>query len=80
MSAPPELFEFSFDLTADELRRRAEVVRALGADWDPVPVLLGEAQAYALLFSGLDAGQEAVHDRLVDAGVLPGRGDGRHAA
>ncbi|MFI0720214.1 DUF6400 family protein [Streptomyces sp. NPDC021224] len=72
----PDLVPFSLDLTRDEVRRRAEVVAALGPDWDPVEVLRGEAEAYALLYSGLDAEQQRVHDELVAAGVLPGRGPG----
>ncbi|SDY80573.1 hypothetical protein SAMN05421504_10718 [Amycolatopsis xylanica] len=67
--------EFSFDLTADELRRRAEVLKALGPDWDPVTALREEEAAYALLFSGLDAEQQAIYDDLVEAGVLPRRED-----
>ncbi|WP_052397283.1 DUF6400 family protein [Streptomyces sp. NRRL F-5123] len=70
----PGLIPFSLDLTLDEVRRRAEVVAALGADWDPVEVLRGEAEAYALLYSGLDAEQQRLHDELVAAGVLPGGG------
>ncbi|MFD8500914.1 DUF6400 family protein [Amycolatopsis sp. NPDC059657] len=67
--------EFSFDLTADELRRRAEVLKALGPGWDPVTALREEEAAYALLFSGLDAEQQAIHNDLVEAGVLPRRED-----
>ncbi|MFI0942094.1 DUF6400 family protein [Streptomyces sp. NPDC021020] len=72
----PGLIPFSLDLTRDEVRRRAEVVAALGPDWDPVEVLRGEAEAYALLYSGLDAEQQRIHDELVAAGVLPGGADG----
>lgn len=53
---------------------------ALGPDWDPVEVLLGEEAAYDLLYSGLDADQQRIYDDLVAAGVLPARGDGRAAA
>jgi hypothetical protein len=73
-------FEFTFDLSADEMRRRAEVIKALGPDWDPIAVLRGEAEAYDLLYSGLDADQQAVYQQLVDAGVLPHREVGRDAA
>lgn len=59
------------DLTQDEARRRAEVVAALGDDWDPVAVIKGEEEAYRLLYSGLDEEQAAVHRDLVAAGVLP---------
>ncbi|MER8185080.1 DUF6400 family protein [Kitasatospora sp. NPDC094015] len=70
---------FEIDLTAEEARRRAEVVAALGPDWDPAAVLRAEDEAYALLYSGLDAEQQALHDRLVAAGVLPGTEAGRAA-
>lgn len=70
-AADPHIFEL--DLTADEARRRAEVVAALGDTWDPVEVLRGEQEAYALLYSGLDAGQQRTYDMLVGAGVLPPR-------
>ncbi|MCW2568480.1 MAG: hypothetical protein JWN54_2577 [Mycobacterium sp.] len=61
---------FEFDLDAHELRRRTEVLRALGPDWDPVAVLRDEDAAYRLLYSGLDPEQRAVHDLLVREGVL----------
>lgn len=70
---------FDVDLSAHEMLRRAHVLDALGPDWDPVAALRGEEEAYALLYSGLDADQQRVHDDLVAAGVLPRRGDG-HAA
>ncbi|MGW6913901.1 DUF6400 family protein [Kitasatospora sp. NPDC054939] len=71
----PDLVGFTIDLTAEEARRRAEVMAALGPDWDPVAVLQEEEAAYALLYSGLDAEQQRIHDQLVAAGVLPGRPD-----
>ncbi|MFF2957701.1 DUF6400 family protein [Streptomyces sp. NPDC057963] len=74
---PDSLIPFTIDLTFEETRRRAEVVAALGPDWDPVAALQGEDEAYALLYSGLDAEQQRTHDLLVAAGVLPGRGPGR---
>ncbi|KIF69192.1 hypothetical protein HY68_12305 [Streptomyces sp. AcH 505] len=85
---PAELIPFSIDLTFDEARRRTEVVAALGPDWDPVAALQGEDEAYALLYSGLDAEQQRTYDMLVAAGVLPGpesgpesgEGPGRAAA
>lgn len=70
---------FEVDLTVEEARRQAEVVAALGDDWDPVAVLRGEEEAYALLYSGLDAEQQRTYDALVAAGVLTGR-EGGHAA
>ncbi|MFI9076419.1 DUF6400 family protein [Streptomyces sioyaensis] len=63
-----------FDLTAHEARRRTEVVAALGDTWDPLAVMEGEADAYRLLYSDLDAEQQATYDMLVAAGVLPAPG------
>jgi hypothetical protein len=74
------LIPFTIDLTFEEARRRAEVVAALGPDWDPVEALRGEDEAYALLYSGLDAEQQRIYDMLVEAGVLPGEEPGRAAA
>jgi len=63
-----------FDLTAHEARRRTEVVAALGDSWDPLAVMEGEADAHRLLYSDLDAEQQATYDMLVSAGVLPAPG------
>ncbi|MDF6042094.1 DUF6400 family protein [Streptomyces sp. JH14] len=76
----PGLIPFTIDLTFEEARRRAEVVAALGPDWDPVAALRGEDEAYALLYSGLDAEQQRTYDLLVAAGVLSGEEPGRAAA
>ena len=76
----PGLIPFTIDLTFEEARRRAEVVAALGPDWDPVAALQDEEAAYALLYSGLDAEQQRMYDQLVAAGVLPGEEPGRAAA
>ncbi|MER5943245.1 DUF6400 family protein [Streptomyces sp. NPDC001928] len=75
----PAPVEFSVDLSAHEMLRRAHVLDALGPDWDPGAALRGEEEAYELLYSGLDADQQRVYDELVSAGVLPPRGGG-HAA
>ncbi|GGZ30208.1 hypothetical protein GCM10010387_24690 [Streptomyces inusitatus] len=71
---------FMIDLSLEETRRRASVMAALGPEWDPAAVLRGEDEAYALLYSGLDAEQRRVYERLVAAGVLPGEEPGRAAA
>jgi hypothetical protein len=63
--------DFFIDLEAEELRRRAEVIKAFGPDWDPAELLRGEMEAYRLLFSNLDPEQQAVYDQLVEAGVIP---------
>lgn len=76
----PEPFPFSVDLTSHEMLRRTHTMAALGPDWDPVAALRGEEEAYALLYSGLDAEQQRLYDELVAAGVLPGPGDGRAAS
>ncbi|MFJ9033796.1 DUF6400 family protein [Streptomyces sp. NPDC102274] len=74
------LIPFTIDLTLEEARRRAEVMAALGPDWDPVAALRDEDEAYALLYSGLDSEQRRTYDLLVAAGVLPGEDPGRAAA
>ncbi|MFJ8017055.1 DUF6400 family protein [Streptomyces sp. NPDC096339] len=79
-SGASPLVDFAVDLTSQEVLRRAQVMEALGPDWDPVEVLLGEEAAYDLLYSGLDPQQQRLYDELVAAGVLPARGDGRAAA
>ncbi|MFC8277225.1 DUF6400 family protein [Streptomyces sp. NPDC057271] len=73
----PDHVPFTIDLTLEEARRRAEVVAALGPDWDPVAVLREEEAAYALLYSGLDEEQQRIHAMLVAEGVLPGQEPGR---
>lgn len=65
--------KFAYDLTLDEVRRRGAVLKAIGPDWDPVVALAEEEQAYAMLYSNLDAQQQRVYDELVRAGVLPQR-------
>lgn len=68
-----------YDLTLDEARRRAAVLEAIGADWDPVAVLAEENLAYDMLYSNLDDDQQRIYDELVSAGVLPQR-DGDRVA
>ena len=70
----------SFDLTVDEARRRAAVLQAIGAHWDPAVVLANELAAYELLYSGLDGPTQRIYDDLVVAGVLPRRPSGDHVA
>jgi hypothetical protein len=60
-----------FDLTAHEVSRRAEVLKAVGVDWDPITLMREEAEAYGLLYSRLDPQQQKVRDELRAAGVLP---------
>ncbi len=66
-------FEFAYDLTLDEVRRRTAVLEAVGDDWDPIQALVEEEKAYAMLYSNLDAEQQRHYDNLVSAGVLPHR-------
>ena len=72
--------EFSVDLTAHEMLRRAHVMDAVGPTWDPVKALRDEDAAQDLLYSDLDEEQQRIYDQLVAAGVLPERGDGRATA
>ncbi|MGV0790914.1 DUF6400 family protein [Mycolicibacterium sp. XJ1819] len=65
--------DFAYDLTRDEVRRRAAVVEAIGDRWDPVAVLAAEQQAYDMLYSDLDDEQQRIYDDLVRAGMLPDR-------
>ncbi|WP_374771914.1 DUF6400 family protein [Streptomyces sp. NBC_01310] len=78
-TGPSPLVDFTVDLTSQEVLRRAQVMEALGPDWDPVEVLLGEEAAHDLLYTGLDPQQQHLYDHLVAARVLPNRGHG-HAA
>jgi hypothetical protein len=65
----------SFDLGAHEQRRLAAVLAASPA-LDVLAVLESEAQAHRMLYSGLDAEQQATYRLLVEAGVLDaGLGD-----
>ena len=66
-------FDFAYDLTLDEARRRSAVLEAIGDDWDPIAVLAEEQKAYDMLYSDLDEEQQRVYDELVQAGVLPER-------
>ncbi|AJT62307.1 DUF6400 family protein [Streptomyces chattanoogensis] len=70
----PDQHIFAFDLTEHEIRRRTEVLAALGDTWNPIEVMEAEAEAQRLLYSGLDAEQQATYDMLVAAGVLPASG------
>jgi hypothetical protein len=77
MSVEPGHLAFAYDLTLDEARRRAAILKAIGDDWDPVEVLAQEDRAYAMLYSDLDDDQQRIYDDLVVAGVLPNRVAGR---
>ena len=71
MPTRPTDLEFVYDLTLDEVRRRAAVLAAIGEDWDPIRALAEEQKAYAMLYANLDAEQQRYYDELVSAGVLP---------
>ncbi|MFF3849064.1 DUF6400 family protein [Streptomyces sp. NPDC002328] len=79
-SESPAPVDFSVDLTAHEMQRRAHVLDALGPEWDPVAVLRDEEAAQELLYSGLSEEQRRVYDELVRAGVLPAGRGGRAAS
>lgn len=64
-------FEFAYDLTLDEARRRSAVLEAIGDDWDPIAVLAEEEKAYDMLYSDLDAEQQRIYDELVSAVCCP---------
>ena len=66
-------FEYAYDLTLDEARRRTAVLDAIGEDWDPVRVLAEEERAWDMLYGGLDGDQQRIYNELVSAGVLPDR-------
>lgn len=61
--------EFVVDLTAHEQTRLAAVLAATPG-WDPVAVLADETRAHQMLYSNLDAHQQAVLAQLRAAGVL----------
>ena len=65
------LVPFDVDLTAHEGIRLVAVLDAIGPYWDPVAVYTGETEAHRMLYSGLDADQQASYDMLVAEGVLP---------
>ena len=65
------LVPFTVDLTAHEGVRLAAVLDALGHHWDPTEIYTGEADAHRMLYSHLDADQQASYDVLVTDGVLP---------
>ncbi|MGH3979839.1 MAG: DUF6400 family protein [Pseudonocardiaceae bacterium] len=67
----PNLVPFNVDLTAHEGVRLAAVLDALGPHWDPTEIYAGEAEAHRMLYSHLDADQQASYDVLVAGGVLP---------
>jgi hypothetical protein len=73
-------FVWEMDLGDHEIRRRTEVLRALGSDWDPIAVLTAEQEAYDLLYSDLDRQQMDVYQRLLRSGVLDESGRGSDAA
>ncbi len=58
-----------FDLTAHEIHRVTSVLNAM-PDRDPVAVLAAEAEAHALLYSGLNAEQRSVYDLIYEEGEV----------
>lgn len=66
-------FEFAYDLTLDEARRRSAVLEAIGDEWDPIAVMAEEQRAEEMLYSDLDHEPQRIYDDLVRAGVLPER-------
>jgi hypothetical protein len=70
---PARLASHSFDLGAHEQRRLAAVLDAM-PDLDVLAVLDAETRAHRMLYSGLDAEQQATYRMLVEAGVLEADG------
>ena len=64
------LVPFTIDLTAHEGSRLAAVLDALGPHWDPTQIFTDEAEARRLLYTHLNADQQAVYDLLIADGVL----------
>jgi hypothetical protein len=69
--AVASLVPFHLDLTTQEALRLAAVLDALGPGWDPLEALTGEAAAHRMLYADLDADQQAAHELLIAASVLP---------
>jgi hypothetical protein len=65
-----DLVPFEIDLTAHELTRLSAVLSA--CDFDLVEMHRSECEATRMLYSGLDEKQLAIHQQLVEAGVLGG--------
>jgi hypothetical protein len=70
----------AFDLAVDESRRRAAMLHAIGAHWDPAVVLANEQAACEMLYSGLDGPTQQIYDYLVAARVIPRRQSGNDVA
>ena len=70
----------AFDLAVDAARRRAAVLHAIGAHWDPAVVLANEQAAYEMLYSGLDGPTQPIYDYPVAARVIPRRQSGNDVA
>ncbi len=69
MTRSSQLVDFFVDLTAHEGQRLAAVLAATPG-WDPAAVLADETRAYDMLYSDLDAEQQAVLVGLRAAGVM----------
>lgn len=70
----------TFDLAVDESRRRAAMLHAIGAHWDPVVVLANEQAACEMLYFGLDGTAHKIYEYLVAAHVIPRRQSGSDVA
>lgn len=64
------MIAFEIDLTAHELTRVAAVLSA--CDFDLVEIHRSEREATRMLYSDLSVEQLAIHQQLVEAGVLGG--------
>lgn len=61
--------EIIYDVATDEMTRQALVMEA-APDLDPTKILARQRDAYRLLYSNLDEGQQATYDMLREEGVL----------
>lgn len=66
-----DLVSFDVDLAAHEGTRLAAVLAAVDVHWDPIATYADEARAHRMLYSHLDADQQATYQELVAHGVLP---------
>lgn len=65
-----DLIPFEIDLTAHEFTRLSAVLSA--CDFDLVEIHRSECEATRMLYSDLSVEQLAIHQQLVEAGILGG--------
>ena len=75
-----DTLRLQFDTGTTLHRRRAAVLPAIGAHWDPAVVLANEQAACEMLYSGLDSPTQQIYDYPVAARVIPRRQSGNDVA